>query len=185
MLTHFTTLIKVTDIRSYWSKAPEKPGLYKWWFPKYEFDLFLANLSSQIAMNVSKIENKIIDGTLYYALYIGKAEKENIRARMKWHIAQKHTKSAVRSGTLSTLRQTISSLLGLDMTNSEDEVNKCMDTAYIEFCELPKDEISKEEMSLINGEFLLPLNIQGNKKAEEFAPGLVPQLKKLRKTHKE
>jgi hypothetical protein len=94
---------------------------------------------------------------------------------------QKHSKKAVKHGTLSTLRQTISALLGKNMTQSECCINKFMDDNCLwEWDYTPNPcQIEKEELSSV--EKCYPLNIKEN---HTVSKNVISKLKKLRKEFK-
>ena len=155
----------------------EKPGMYRWWFKEDEAKKILNKISFN---DISKLQSKEIDQVLYVALYFGISK--NMRERASWHICQKHTKSAVKHGTLSTLRQTLSALLNIDMSLSENSINKFInDNCYLEWDYVTNPKyIEKEELSTKN-KYSYPLNIQVNKTVEKT---VITNLKRLRKLHK-
>ena len=104
-------------------KVNQCPGYYIWWFKEKSIKKLLSPLSN---IDYNKLTS---DGNGYVALYFGISSKpsSSLYKRARWHIFDKHTPSKVSSGTLSTLRQTLSALFGLDMTKSQDAVNKFMD----------------------------------------------------------
>ena len=83
------------------------PGYYKWWAEKTELDIILLALDVDYTEMFSLIEQR--DGL--YCIYVGIAAKESIRKRLDWHVNDTHTPSRVLNGTLSTLRQSISSVV--------------------------------------------------------------------------
>lgn len=153
--------------------VPKKSGFYRWWFPA---DIAKSMLSSIPLVDINKIVKRNIGGKEYWLLYFGISS--NLFNRIKWHVCQKHKPSAVRSGTLSTLRQTISSLLGIDETLSESDVNNVLDQCYWEWHEESQPE-EIEEKELSTGYY--PLNIQKNKVVPK---DILKKLKQLRKTYK-
>ena len=133
-------------------------GVYRWWFKK---DAALKLLATFPQLRINKLLHRKIDGEVYLALYYGISI--NLKQRAKWHICQHHTNSAVKSGYLSTLRHTLSALLGKDLSISEKCVNDFMDhNCYFEwdYSGNPQDEEKKE---LTQTTYCYPLNIQGNK----------------------
>ncbi len=137
----------------------KNPGYYTWWLDEEGMRQILSPLNG---IDYSRIMKKLIGGKDYYALYFGISS--NLNNRIKWHISQHHTQSSAKSGYLSTLRQTISALLGIDMTKSEQAVNKFMDDhCWLEFDNCASHVVAKqmEKNTLHNGYY--PLNIQGNK----------------------
>lgn len=84
----------------------DHPGTYRWWFHESCLkDLGLSENGSYV------LKSGMINGEKYYALYFGIAVKETIRERFNWHINQSHSYSNIRSGTISTLRHSLSALL--------------------------------------------------------------------------
>ena len=154
----------------------QEPVVYRWWFPS------IPNKLKRTDIDFSKIEKRTIEGKDYYALYVG-IGKDCIQ-RFSWHITQHHTPSNVEYGTLSTLRQTLSAVLDINMTKSEDEVNQLMDTCYLEWNLYPKK--SKNDLEKIESQLLdkgyYPLNIDKNKR---ISKEWLRDLKRLRKTHKQ
>lgn len=136
------------------------PGWYIWWFDENGMKEILQPVINEL--DTTKIARKKIDGKDYYALYFGISK--DLKGRIKWHIAQKHTDSQVKNGTISTLRHTIGSLLGLPMRKSEKAVNDFMDAhCVLEYynCDTLEEAKAKETDALTKGYY--PLNIQGNK----------------------
>lgn len=85
----------------------DRPGYYKWWASKDDFLRLLSALDVPFEEINADVEQK--DGL--WCVYVGIAAKESIRSRINWHINDPHTESKVKSGTLSTLRQSIASLV--------------------------------------------------------------------------
>ena len=140
------------------------PGYYKWWAAQSELDVILKALNIQF----SDIENalEIKDGL--YCIYVGIAVKESVRARLDWHVNDKHTASQVLNGTLSTLRQSISSIVAgnqFDKTATDSFIDKL----FIEYfycdeaikSESAKHKLHETEKQLL-AEYLRVLNIQEN-----------------------
>lgn len=155
------------------------PGIYKWWFNIDDTNMLLKNLGFT---NFSKLQSRVIDGETYYALYFGISK--DLRMRAKWHICQKHSQSQIKHGTLSTLRQTISALLGSDMSKSMQKVNDLLDRCYWEWDYVKIHEQAKiiERQELKDQtQYAYPLNIQENKTVDKST---IHNLKLLRKQHK-
>lgn len=154
----------------------EEPGVYRWWFPK---DLAFKLLTTLKGVDNGAIMKEQIDGNECWCLYFGISK--DLRQRIKWHVAQRHSASAVRSGFLSTLRKTISALLQQDETASEQAVNDVLDQCYWDWCATPSHDDAKriETKTLATGYF--PLNVQENKGVDA---SIVRQLKQLRKAYK-
>ncbi len=171
----FTHCESVKTLRSSLKSLPHEPVVYKWLFP------FIPDALQRPDIDVKQIDKRYIDGRTYYVLYLGIGI--DCQQRFKWHIAQHHTPSNVKQGTLSTLRRTLSAILGIDMTKSEKAVNDLMDTCYIEWDLYPgktKKDLEAIETSFLNKE-CYPLNIQKNYKVSK---AWLRELKRLRKLHK-
>lgn len=173
-------------------KVPnDKPGWYKWWAPKKTIVKLLDSKyldKNYLSCLLPILEHKNIEGEEYYYIYVGIAVKESIRARLNWHINTHHTESSVKSGFLSTLRQSISSLAKKDQY-AEEETNKVIDTLIVEYETinlLMKDNKTKEKIKKIENsemeKYVLPLNIQGNKNPN--IQYFKKELKKVRKNAK-
>ncbi len=148
------------------------PGWYKWWAPETTLELLLNSpyISQKYFLDLlPHLTTKNINGINYYYIYVGVAIKESIRDRLNWHVNQHHTKSSVESGFLSTLRQTISSLVAGNQYD-EESTNKLIDTLIIEYYPVEtsiKSLEAKEQIERIEKEELannaLPLNLRDNK----------------------
>lgn len=149
-------------------------GYYIWWFHP---DCVKSLLAPLPGVDYNKLVSKE-----YVALYIGTTPKQTLYSRIKWHIFDKHTAAKVKNGTLSTLRQTLSALLGMDMTKSEAHVNAFIDKN----CEVEwhptssAAEAEKKEHTELTTNYY-PLNIKENKIASKATKSA---LKDLRKKHR-
>lgn len=169
----------------------DMPGWYRWWAPK---EILASLLNSSYIHNqylesiIPYLTTKKINGITYYYIYTGIAVKESIRSRLNWHINQHHGKSSVESGFLSTLRQSISSLIA---GNQYDEVstNHLIDTLLVEYfpvnmqiksleAKLEIEKIEKQEIA----NHTLPLNLKDNK--NEKVKSFLLELKQIRKKSK-
>ena len=158
-------------------KVEACPGIYTWWFQESCVDKLLEQLG---AVEKKRIQQCTIGGSKYYALYFGIAK--SCRQRARWHMAQRHTQSSVQSGYLSTLRQTLSALLGYDMTKAEKKVNDFIgENCYWqwEYTATREEAEDREQHELRTNYY--PLNIQGNK---VVPPDIIGTLKGLRKKYK-
>lgn len=162
---------KLRDKSSLKNIIENKPGYYKWWAEKKEVILLLKHLDlkTSIIDSLEKNNNK-------FCIYIGVAIKESVRDRLDWHINKINSPSAVRNGTLSTLRQTISSILFQDM-NLTNETNEFIDKLYVQPFYINKPIKSQEAKEIIHNieidflahsDNLYLLNIQDNK--HELSP---------------
>ena len=158
--------MKAIDLRTKSIKETisTSPGLYKWY------------MSKELALTLNvPLDNCLHDTILGYFVYVGIAK--NIQQRLDWHVNQKHTQSTVKSGFLSTLRQTLSALAQVPM-DDESTVNDIIDQMSVEFeiCESKEKAESIEKETMKN--YSLPLNIMHNKHP------FVKELKRLRSISK-
>jgi len=143
------------------SPFENRAGVYRWWFKE---DAAMQLLKQLPPVNTERIAKRLIDSDSYWALYFGISG--NMRQRVAWHINQKHTPSAVKSGFLSTLRQTISALLPKDMTKSQKLVNSLMDdNCYLEweYTQSEEDAEDFETKELSQSQYIYALNRAKNK----------------------
>ena len=162
-----------------YSNVNNKCGFYRFWFEQEAAQQLLSKLPS---VDTCKIATRIIKNTCYWALYFGISK--DLKDRAIWHIGQKHTESAIKNGTISTLRQTISALLGKDLSCSKDDLNSFMDAnCYFEwdYVNQFKDAEELEKNELSNEQSIYPLNIKDNK---VLTKEVKSTLHKLRKDHK-
>lgn len=177
-------LIKVSTLREQLSNRTsgikEKSGIYCWWFKREAAQTLLSKLPL-VQEELAKIQEREIEEKSYLGLYFGISS--DMLARAKWHIMQKHSPSAVKHGALSILRQTISALLGIDMSSSEEAVNEFIDSNCFWEWEYNKNDSYKqtETEELSSTTKCYPLNIQMNKTATK---DVRKELTKLRKQHK-
>lgn len=163
------------DISNKLFNESNAPGWYVWWFDEDGMKKILQPMIKELEL--TKIACKKIGEKDYYALYFGISKE--LKGRIVWHVAQQHTPSTVESSSLSTLRQTLSALLRLPMTQSENAVNEFMDNHCIleyDYCKTLADAQQREKSTLINGYF--PLNIQSNKGVPKQATSKLTQLRK-------
>lgn len=161
------------------SGIEKQPGVYRWWFKKEAAQTLLAKLPSLTSAEVAKIARREIDSEEYWALYFGISS--DMLGRAKWHITQKHSQSAVKHGTLSTLRNTLGALLGEDMSTSRDKVNEFMDyNCYWEW-DYSKTPKAVENAELSSVDKCYPLNIQENKTVSNIVRKEITALRKLHK----
>lgn len=162
----------------------DRPGTYRWWFHESCLkDLGLYNNGSYV------LKSETIDEETYYALYFGIAVKETIRSRFNWHISQSHSYSNIKSGTISTLRHTLSALLlkknpCKTIPNSERVVNDFIDAnCIVEWTPYPtgtESQIHIDELQELSQSYWYPLNIQDNKKKDSVKLDYYKNLKRLR-----
>lgn len=162
------------------SVISNRKGIYCWWFKKNSAEIILSKLDLNES-EINRIQKRDIEGEEYWALYLGISN--DMLGRAKWHILQKHSVSAVKHGTLSTLRQSLSALLDIDMSCSEEVVNMFMDNnCYWEWEYTDKDNAKKEETNALRSDDkCYPLNIQENHTVRK---DIIKKLKRIRKEHK-
>lgn len=170
-------------------KIPKnKPGWYRWWAPENALVKLLNSKyldKKYLDILLPKLTQKKINGNIYYFIYVGIAVNESIRGRLNWHVNQHHTESSVKSGFLSTLRKSISSLVAENQFD-ESATNELIDMLIIEYNTIDfkihsieaKNKIEEHECLEINNN-VLPLNIKGNK--NEYLKEYKKQLKLIRK----
>ena len=174
------------------SKVPkDMPGWYRWWAPKEALELLLNSPyidKKYLGDLLPYLTTKDINGKKYYYIYVGIAVKEAINNRLNWHINQQHTKNNVERGILSTLRQTISSLIAKNQYD-KDATNNLIDMLVVEYhtVNLPiKSKDAKEIIENIEKNELdnnvLPLNIRDNKNI--IVKKYLEELKNIRRLSK-
>jgi hypothetical protein len=160
------------------SRIEDIKGVYRWWFKNDAAKDLISELNLTQS-DTERIQVRLMeDGQEYWALYFGIST--DMLSRAKWHILQPHTISAVKHGTLSTLRQTISALLNIPMSKSEDIVNAYIDANCYwewEYNDNPEDI----ERKALSSSVCYPLNIKENKTVSK---SIISQLKILRKEYK-
>lgn len=176
--------IGAIDIRNDF-EIEDKPGYYKWWASKKDFDLLLDKLN----VDFESIKDYIEIKDKWYCIYVGIAVKESVHDRLKWNVMDSHSESKVRHGTLSTFRQSLSSILS---NNQSDKIatDNFIDKLIIEYYlfDYPiKSSEAKEEIEAIEKDLLQKnlyiLNIQDN---HHIKSKLIKKtLKKLRKEGKQ
>lgn len=168
------------------------PGYYKWWASEKELKTLLNSKyidNKYFKALLPFLTKKEIKGKTYYYIYVGVAINESIRERLDWHINQHHTKTSVESGFLSTLRQTLSSLVAGNQYD-EKNTNEFIDKLLVEYAEVDleihskeaKEKIEKIEKDEINNN-VLPLNIKDNK--NEMLTNYLKELRSARKNARE
>ena len=158
-------------------------GIYCWWFDEEITKSFIEVLNEGVVLyrqiSLYNLRSCTFEGKEYYALYVGSASRESIKKRLDWHICQDHTASAIKSGFLSTLRHTITALLGIEASKGEAAVNQLMDEHCVVECwEIPQDKIEDyEKNAIIEGACLL--NIQNNNQFNDQIKNRISELRKM------
>ena len=159
-------------------------GIYCWWFDEEITKSFIEVLNEGVVCYSSKISlynlrSCTFEGKEYYALYVGSASRGSIKERLKGHINQSPTPSVIANEALSTLRHTITALLGIEASKGEDAVNQLMDEHCVVECwEIPQDKIEDyEKNAIIEGACLL--NIQNNNQFNNQIKNRISELRKM------
>jgi len=183
METNIVAAYKLRNTEELSTIPNDKPGYYKWWSP----DDILQIILDKVGVALEDIEKYLEKKNGYYCIYVGVAIKESLRARIDWHVNQINTPTNVKCGTLSTLRQTISALIGSNMLDTK-ATNEFIDKLLIEYfaskhpikSQEAKYEIHQIETALLNSNTLYILNIQDNH--HPLSPkGKLKELRKLAK----
>lgn len=105
----------------------QSKGIYFWFMNSDGYEALSRFIEiTPILLNYSyNIEGKSYDLVYLGTTGTGKQGKSTLTKRLKWHINQKHSESSIISGTLSTLRQGIGSLVSDDLIapDTENKVN--------------------------------------------------------------
>ena len=180
-------MIKASSLRNQeeLKKISSKPGYYKWWVPKTELDFILNVLD----ISFLEIERVLETKDDLFCVYVGIAAKESVGSRLNWHINDSHSISRVKNGTLSTLRQTVASIVS---HNQYDKLSTDLfiDKMFVEyFCmDFPiKSDAAKIKLHIIEkklmDEYFRILNIRDNH--HPFSQKAKLKLKCLRKASKQ
>ncbi len=168
-------LILVAELRqlmaSRQSAVEKRPGVYRWWFPKDDADELLAYFKNHVLLKDVKLQDRMISGKLYVALYFGISS--DMSRRIRWHI-----RGPFRS---STLRRTLRAILApnADDKSAEAIVNQLIDGCYWEwqYTDSTEQAEKKETEELAQKKFAYPLNISKN---NTMPSEWIAELKRLR-----
>ena len=174
-------IASVKAIRQNFTIIQALPGIYRWWFPFNKATEIVQKLGDRY--DISKLLHKDIEGSDYVALYFGEAGEKGLLRRVRDHLTQTHKPSLAKHGGLSTLRQTLCAIEGIDMSKKDGEtrVNAIMDECWWEWDYTNNAQAAKTLESKELSTNCYPLNIQENKLADKIATA---RLKELRKIHK-
>ena len=162
------------------------PGWYRWWAPRQALKLLLGDFYDELVPIMTRGKDEL-EGLS--SIYVGVAINESIRKRLDWHINQKHTPGNIKHGTLSTLRQSISSLVGKSQQD-EEATNDLIDLCMVEIHPVQlniKSGVARKDIRLIEDEIIqgdiLPLNISKNHHPQisDFKKYLKAKRKKAKK----
>lgn len=157
---------------------PAKSGIY-FWYMKY--NAFINNFPIELQKVNFHEEQKIIyNGCPYLLVYVGIANKMSLQKRILWHIDDSHSLSKIKSKTLSTLRQSLSSIL-YKTWNCKTILDDFIEENMIVCCEAIENFETREKQLI--QKYILPLNIQHNHSEE--LKNFIKTLKYLRKKSRE
>lgn len=182
---NFTEAKSLRDKINLISVPGDKPGYYKWFCQKEDLIIILNALGERF----DDLEKYFEKRDNLYCIYVGVAINESIRSRLDWHINQSNNYVAVRTGFLSTLRQSIASVISGDMSDTIS-TNNFIDKLYVEYhyfdyvikSDEAKEYIGDIERKLLSSDKLYILNIKDNKNF--LAKEILPKLKNMRKNAK-
>lgn len=173
------------EVKKFRLPCSKQAGVYRWWFPEERAKSLLSALHG---VDYEPIDKEEINDKQYWCLYFGVSS--DLEQRFYWHTTQAHSATAIKSGTLSTLRQTICALLKINQSDAtaKQKVDDILDECYWEWYATlsieEAKEIEKEELK--KGYYLL--NIKDNEgvrnKHKNMKPSIPTQLRKLRKQYK-
>lgn len=102
-------------------RVPSEKGIYLWYIHPKGYDA----LSNYIKLTpLNNCLTRKIDESLYDLVYVGTAGVRNntsgvnnghLRGRLRWHLCNIHSNTAIKSGTISTLRKTLTALISDDL----------------------------------------------------------------------
>ena len=169
------------EVKKYRLPCSKQAGVYRWWFPEERAKSLLSALNG---VDYESIEKKPINDEQYWCLYVGSSS--DLEQRFYWHTTQAHSATAIKSGALSTLRQTICALLKINQSDAtaKQKVDDILDECYFEWYATPSFEEAdtKEKEELEKGYYLLNIqkNIGVKNKSKNVKPSIPAQLTKLR-----
>lgn len=162
-----THRFSVGKAKEEYKKVPNKPILYRWWFPEdspvlkkiYEYieEQKDKELATFLAEKVEK-RSDLGDGKMYYALYFGQSIKGHKRLRQ-------HIKKTVR---VSTVRHTVFGLVYgeyniANKEKNERKIDEILQHCYCEWTDICDDAnlvVCFESICIALGNYVL--NIDGN-----------------------
>lgn len=143
----------------------DQPGWYRWWAPEKALRQLLGREFGAIQPELTRGQGPLSD---LFFIYVGMTTRRTIRARLNEHVNQEHTFTNIKRGFLSTLRQSISSLVGTDQ-GDEAATNQLIYQLTIEYfpVDMPiRSSETKNQLEQIETTEMtqnaLPLNIKHN-----------------------
>ena len=174
---------KVVDLRSKLQNhepvCASTPGWYRWWCDKEAANVILEQIGLNLADSFLFCKDKEFNGRECLAIYFGISR--DLNARINWHICQNHTAGSIRSGFLSTLRQSLSALLNCDMSKSQQLVNDFIDAnCFLEYENSSTHEEAEniEKVELSKNAYYYHLNISGAKSTTKYIKNKLTTLRK-------
>lgn len=159
-----------------WHDVPERPGVYWWYFPQLWVERFQIARHCR-AGSLSLRQSAEGNVCLYHGI------SKCLRQRVAWHAEQKLTRSALRTGFLSTFRLSLLALTGFDFETGGIEIDHFMDGLAISWqVTATRGEGRAVETAELGGGFHYPLNLQGNAHAE--LASFHQYLKSMRKSYR-
>lgn len=135
----------------------QKPGVYRWWFPKKEKDRILGLIGGQKLISQLNLQERQIGRKKYYALYVG--ESGDLNQRIQDHVKGPFSNSIFRRRLRAILAQ------GSSASRASEIVDSCIDTCYWEWdytiSKQAAENIEKGELCQEN--IAYPLNIKNNR----------------------
>ena len=162
---------RIRDLRTITSlggQVPRTNGVYKWWCKRDLLERFLKGIALTLEDCINDIElrndfvltttdnGNIVEETIndeYYCVYVG--ESDDLHQRIlgsNGHINGHHTFKTISCLFLSTLRQTISSVLFLDQSK-ENETNEILNQMIIEIFYDFNEDVHRFQNNQINSYF--------------------------------
>lgn len=146
----------------------QNPIIYRWWFPadgEMVQSIFSQYPEKGNAKSLEdlfpRLKKKLINGQLYYALYLGQSENG-------YHRFSQH---CIGSTHLSTLRKTVAALCFADVNDKkvqESNISNLLDTCYFEWIDFLEDA---ELVETIEAQCIAvgcyPLNLDANRAIDE------------------
>ena len=148
-------------------------GYYKWWCNEST----LLKLLDKLNVSLEDVRFFLEYEENLYCIYVGITGIRSLNTRVLGeHVYGRHSLPNVRNGGLSTLRQTISSLMFEDQSKQTDTDN-FIDSLFVEWFELDAIKLPEVEIGLINRNLRL-LNIKDNNHPEATNIKLVLKAKR-------
>ena len=163
MLVYQATELRNIDKTS--SNHWQLPGWYRWWAPNDLCQKLLGEFAGLILPGLTRGEGSLQGHCL---IYVGVTKQTLYSRVIKWHICEKHKLGNIKHRTLSTFRQTISSLSAGTWAD-EATTNAIIDKMMVEVFPVDMAAGAVETKHYLESledqqisRYLIPLNIRGN-----------------------